>query len=98
MGYEIPGLGKSATAIPIFSHARNLGVVVLVAGNITKSLPKATDSEGVFLIFKKTDSNATTVTIDPYGSETVDGLTTITLTEQYEVLRLYCNKAAWHMV
>ena len=72
--------------------------IVLVSGNTTLTLPAAATSSGVRFDVKKTDSNATTVTIDGNGSETIDGETTQTITEQYTSVHLVCNGTTWYIL
>ncbi len=73
-----------------------LGIVHLSGSEQTLTLPKASESKGKFLIFKNTA--AVTTTIDGYGSETIDGQTSIALYDQYEVARLYCDGSTWHII
>lgn len=98
MGYKIPGVGTDPEAIAIFHNAKLVGIVHLVSTTMTVVLPPVAESEGKFMTFKKTDSNSYTVTIDGYGSETIDGSTTQELVDENEVLRLYCDGAEWHIV
>src|SRR5690606_3015058 len=49
------------------------------ASDITISLPAAAGCTGRVYVVKKTGSNTATVTIDPNGSETVDGATSYVL-------------------
>jgi len=95
--YDIPGVATKKDVECTFVNAKYIGILQLVSGDMTYALPRASLSQGKFIIFKKTDANTTTVTVDGYGSETIDGQTTITITEQYEVARLYCNGLAWYI-
>ena len=98
MGYDIPGVGSSATGIVTLYNPMFVGIVHLVSTTHTETLPKASESVGKFMTFKKTDGITTTVTIDGYGSETIDGSTTQTLVDENEVLRIYCDGTEWHIV
>lgn len=62
---------------------------------ITISLPAASTMAGRWLNVKKIDSTGNVVTIDPNGSETIDGATTISLTMQYESVTLYSDGTEW---
>ncbi len=72
--------------------------VVLVSGNTTLNLPAVASSSGVEFQIKKTDSNATTVTLDGNLSETIDGSTTHTLVEQYTSVTIVCDGSAWYIL
>lgn len=55
--------------------------------SITYTLPTAADSEGRKYKIIKVDSSSNTITIDPSGSETLNGDTDgIVLTDQYDSL------------
>ena len=72
--------------------------VVKVSGNTTLNLPAAASSSGVEFLIKKTDSNATTVTLDGNASEEIDGATTFTITEQYASYTIICDGTGWLIV
>lgn len=72
--------------------------VVLVSGNISLNLPAVASSTGVEFTIKKTDSNATTVTLDGNASETIDGATTFSLTQQYEAVTICCSGSEWFII
>lgn len=65
-------------------------------GAITVSLPPAAGALQQVFYVKKTDSSSNAVTIDPYGSETVDGATTYTLGTQYKSVCICCDGSAWY--
>ena len=67
------------------------------SGAITVNLPSFTDFEGSFSI-KKTDSSSNAVTVDPAGSETIDGMTTITWAAQYDSYTIASNGASGNIV
>ena len=60
-------------------------------------LAAATAGDGFQLAVKKVDSSANAVTIDGNASETIDGATTLTLSNQYEVAVLTCDGSNWHV-
>ena len=66
-------------------------------GGFTRTLPPAANNSGRMFIFKKVNA-ANTIVIDGNGAETIDGLSSIDLTEQYEVLRLISNGTGWDIV
>jgi hypothetical protein len=72
--------------------------VVFASGNTTLTLPAAAANSGVEFTIKKTDSNATTVTLDGNASETIDGSITYTIIEQYESVVIACNGTSWFVI
>lgn len=69
------------------------------SGTITISLvAAATAGDGFELAVKKSDSSANTIIIDGNASETVDGATTLTLSNQYEVAILICDGSNWFVM
>lgn len=60
----------------------------------TLTLPPVDGLEGKVLQFKKTGASGV-VTVDGDGSETIDGATTFTLTEQYETAAIVCDGVEW---
>lgn len=65
--------------------------LVRVSGTFNTTLPDATLVEGLDFVIKKTDSNATTATILFLSAQSADGLTSLTLTEQYSFYRFQSN-------
>lgn len=60
------------------------------SGPITISLKSFSDWEGSFSI-KKIDSSSNSVTVNPAGSETIDGNSTITWASQYDSYTIVSN-------
>lgn len=65
------------------------------AGAITVTLPPVGLVAGRIYSFKKTDASANAVTIDGYGSETIDGATTKSLASQYKALTIMSDGTTW---
>jgi len=59
-------------------------------GNITITLPSAAGQEGTWLNIKKLNAS-NTITIAAAGSDTIDGLSTVVLTQQYTSLEFVSN-------
>lgn len=53
-------------------------------GNVTVNLPTAVDNAGALIEVRKTDNSANTVTVDGYGSETINGAATLVIYAQYD--------------
>ena len=67
------------------------------SGNVTISLPAAASSVGRIFYIKKVAA-ANTVTIDPSGSETIDGSSTATLSSNYEHTVVQSNGSSWDVL
>ena len=66
-------------------------------GNQTVNLPTAIGIEGRMFVFYKVASTGT-VTIDAFGSETIDGASTYTLTTQYETVTIISDGSNWLVI
>ena len=65
---------------------------------VTVDLPTAAARKGRRYIVKKTDASANLVTIDPAGSETIDGEATVSLAQQYAAREIVSDGTNWHIV
>tara|TARA_R110002020_G_scaffold87691_3_gene215928 strand:+ start:468 stop:1103 length:636 start_codon:yes stop_codon:yes gene_type:complete len=68
------------------------------SGAIDVTLYAATSNGGKTLTIKKTDSSSNTVDIIRAGGETIDGVTTITLSHQNESITLMSDNSNWFIV
>lgn len=59
-------------------------------------LPALAQARGQWFYVKKVDASANAVTIDGFGSETIDGSATRTTTTQYDSWRLFAGDTEWH--
>ena len=74
-------------------------VLVTPASNTTISLdPVANYPTGFELNIKRTGGGASSLTIDPDGSETIDGATTVTLNNAYQGIRLLNTGSEWIVI
>ena len=73
-------------------------LVDATAAAVTISLPAAETARGAVIVTKKTDASANTVTLDPNGSETIDGASTRVITAQYDALTVACDGNQWWVV
>jgi hypothetical protein len=80
----------TASNVAIFANA--------TGGAIDVTTYAATSNGGKTLIIKKTDSSSNTVDIIRSGSETIDGVTTITLSHQNESITLMSDNSNWFIV
>jgi len=69
-------------------------------GNTTRTcnLPAAASSTSRVITIKKIDSGTGFVTVDPNGTETIDGATTKTLYSQYDSVTLHCDGSNWFVL
>jgi hypothetical protein len=69
------------------------------SGAFTADLPTAAGNQGKVYYFKRTDNTpANPVTIDPSGVETIDGVTTLDLINQYAVLQITSDGLNWSVL
>lgn len=67
-------------------------------GAFTVSLPAAAAVSGKVYVIKKIDSSANAVTIDPNGSETIDGATTNALSSQNQRRHIQSDGTNWQRI
>ncbi len=66
------------------------------AGGFVITLPAVADvGNGFEITIQKVDDSANTVTVDGSGSETINGLSDVTLDKQYEAITLRGNGTRW---
>lgn len=64
-------------------------------GNRTITLRPVANYKGQVYKITKTNSSANTVTVDPDGTETINGATTKVLSAQYDTVTIYSNGTEW---
>ncbi len=67
-------------------------------GAITMTLPPAALVPGRIYAFKRINSGANAVVIDPSGAETIDGAATYTLSAQWNSVTIMNNGIAWFII
>lgn len=75
--------------------------VILVnanSGAVTISLPTAIGNNGFHLTVKKLNSSTNLVNITPYGTQTIDGLSPVSLLTQYTSLDIISDGANWNII
>jgi hypothetical protein len=68
------------------------------AGAITMTLPPAALVPGRIYVFKRINSGANAVIVDPSGAETIDGAATYTLSAQWNSVTIMSNGTAWFII
>lgn len=91
-------VAKTAAYTVTIDDATKIIAVDASSGAVTITLlAAATAGDGFEVSVKKTDSSTNAVTIDGNGSETIDGATTIALSQQYEIATLRGDASNWHV-
>lgn len=67
-------------------------------GDVTVTLPLASSNNNAEITVKRVDASGNDVIIDGNGSETIDGNTTVTITDQWNSVTVRCNGTAWFIV
>lgn len=96
-------IGSSGAVVEVTSdttitlaNATNLLLVDASSGPVTITLiAAATAGDGFELSVKKSDNSANAVTIDPNGSETVEGAATLILTEEDQTVTIRSDASNW---
>lgn len=87
---------RTDTAATVTVVATDHTVFCSAASNAqTVNLPQASANNGRLLVFVKTDSSGNAVTIDPSGSETINGATTLALSAQWDRCNIQSNGSNW---
>lgn len=89
-------VAKTANYTVVEADRDKLILADATSGTITIALvAAATAGDGFQIAVKKTDSSGNTVILDGNSSETLDGSTTLTLSNQNEVAIITCNGSNW---
>lgn len=66
-------------------------------GAFSAKLPDPAIVVGQPLIFKKTDSSGNAITLTPFSAETMDGASSLILTQQYQTVQLVSDGTNWQV-
>lgn len=64
-------------------------------GNTIINLPTAVGIQGRVYNIKKIDSSSNTVAVQPFGAQTIDGQTSISMSAQYTAISIHSNNSNW---
>jgi hypothetical protein len=64
----------------------------------TITLPTLADNAGRIITIKKVDSAVGTIIVDGENSETIDGDTTVTITDQYQSITVHAGATEWNII
>lgn len=67
-------------------------------GALTVVLPPAASVANRVYLVKKTDASGNAVTLNPDGTETIDGVLTPTLGAQYQFMKVISNGTTWYVI
>jgi hypothetical protein len=68
------------------------------SGSVTITLPLASGMAGYRFYVKRIDNSGFTATVGCSGSDTIDGMTSLTLDLQYTTLAVVSNGSAWYIL
>ena len=92
------GTYRSVTATGNVVSADYLIIADATGGAITMTLPTAALVPGRIYVFKRINSGANAVIVDPSGAETIDGAATYTLSAQWNSVTIMSNGTAWFII
>ena len=92
------GAYRSVTATGNVVSGDYLLVCDATAGSITMALPSAALVPGRIYVFKRINSGANAVVVDPSGAETIDGAATHTLSAQWNSVTIMSDGTSWFII
>jgi len=92
------GTYRSVTATGNVVSGDYLIIADATGGAITMTLPPAALVPGRIYAFKRINSGANAVVVDPSGAETIDGAATYTLSAQWNSVTIMSNGTAWFII
>ena len=92
------GAYRSVTATGNVVSGDYLIIADATGGAIKMALPPAALVPGRIYAFKRVNSGANAVVIDPNASETIDGAATYTLSAQWNSVTIMSNGTAWFII
>ena len=92
------GAYRSVTTTGNVVSGDYLIVADAAGGAITMTLPPAALVPGRIYTFKRINSGANAVIVDPSGAETIDGAATYTLSAQWNSVTIMSNGTAWFII
>lgn len=80
----------SATDAIVFADA--------TSGNVTITLPTASSFAGYRFYIKRIDNSANTCSVSRSGTDTIDGMTSFTVDQQYTAVMVVSDGSAWYIL
>lgn len=94
-------IDNTSTVTVTINTTLDLNTTILVqcsTANITVSLPQASTKTNSTYRIKKIDSTAYQVIVDPNGTETIDGETTISMAYKDSAMSIVSNGIGWYII
>ena len=88
----------SSTTINLTSASTPTVLCNALSNPITVNLPLASTCEGVMFIIKKVDASVNAVTVQPSGSDKIDGLSTYVISQQFLTVSIQSDGSAWFIL
>lgn len=88
----------SSTTINLTSASTPTVLCNALSNPITVNLPLASTCEGVMYVIKKVDTSANTVTVQPAGSDKIDGASTYVISQQFLTVSIQSDGSAWFIL
>lgn len=92
---EITTAVRAVTATTTLTGTDSVLKADATTAAVTVNLPTAVGATGRKYTVKKIDSSVNAVTVDPSGTETIDGAATVALAAQWDTLRLVSDGSNW---
>jgi hypothetical protein len=97
-GISYAASSKTVTAAYTATREDHTILANAASAAFTVSLPPVSTKAYPYLVIKKIDSTVNAVTVDAYGSQTVDGQTSLTLAVQYAGVVLHADGTEWRVI
>jgi len=95
---DLPTIDVTGVKTSVYTASyREFVRVDSTSGAFAVNLPAATGNEGEWVEFKNASESTNPVTLDPSGSETIDGQATYTINQPREFIRLVSNGSNWEI-
>ena len=88
----------SSSTINLTSASTPTVLCNALSNPITVNLPLASTCEGVMFIIKKVDASVNAVTVQPSGSDNIDGVSSYTISQQFITLTIQSDGSAWFIL
>jgi len=88
----------SSTTINLTAASTPTVLCNALSNPITVNLPLASTCEGVMYTIKKLDVSANTVTVQPSGSDKIDGASTYVISQQFLTVSIQSDGSAWFIL
>ena len=88
----------SSSTINLTSASTPTVLCNALSNPMTVNLPLASTCEGIMFTIKKLDASANAVTVQPSGSDNIDGLSTYVISQQFLTVSIQSDGSAWFIL